>query len=386
MDYKTLFFLLVFTAFSFNASRSETVSFEEFAGASDDVQRTILANAFRERISHAQNLYYRNAIEHEGRKNDNGREGEILGKGNLRVFSHWQLGMDYKIRREAYLNDPNAPPQVSNNYWDAREGVLRGTFRSEDMPGRVFGRIDTQYNSVLGFNDCFAFLLVGGGSEADGRAPDLYLFPHLIENESGWVIACLSEEGKIQLSFEFEPKGAFWEGDSTGKRTLVLAPDKSFMPVMGLMRRTTKLDDGELFWKEESFYVEESQLVAHVWMPTKLKYVARQSSPEILTDFDIKRSNISEISHGNVTRADVTLTFSEGTEVVDVINGISYKTDARGEPILSTIVPLYDLDPSHANMQLPEPPDRTINWVLIVIGIVLIILGLYIYFRKRYAS
>jgi len=382
MNYKALVFSLVCVTMTSYARGGESVPYEQFSNLSLVEQKSVLVKAFNERIVHASNLYYRNAIEHEMRKNDNGREGKLAGNPSRRVFSHWQLGKDYKIRREAYLRDPNAPPQVSFSYWNAREGVVKGTFQSEDMPGRIFGRVDTQYDSVLGLNNCFTFFLAGGGSEE--KEPHLYLFPHLIENESRWVIVSLSEEGKIQLSFEFEPKDVFVGGGDTGKRTLVLDPDKNFMPVRGVMRRTATLEDGELFWREESFYVEESQLVAHVWMPTKLKYVSQQSRPVALTDFNIRRSNISEISHGNVTKADVTLQFSEGTEVVDVLKGISYKTDARGNPIQSTIEPLYGLDPSQVKM--PEPPKSKINLMLMTVGILMIIIGLYLAIVKRLRS
>jgi hypothetical protein len=388
MNCKSLVITLVCATITGYAWGGESVSYEQFSNLSLADQKSILVKAFNDRILHASNLYYQNTVVLETRKNDNGSEGEIMiignGKSPRRVFSHWQLGKDYKIIREAYLRDSSAPPQVSHNYWDASEGVLKGTFQSEDMPGRRFGRIDTQYNSVLGLNNCYTFFLVGGGNEE--TEPDLYLFPQLIENESGWVIVCLSEEGKIQLSFEFEPKGVTRRSSDTGKRTLVLDPDKNFMPVSGMMRRTAIMNDGEFFWREDSFYVEESQLVAHVWMPTKLKDVFRQSSPEILTDFHIQRANISEISHGTVTKADVTLKFSEGTEVVDVVQGISYKTDARGEPVPETIEQLYELDPSHVGMPQPEKRDRTVNWVLIIVGIVMIIIALYMMLRKRYAS
>jgi LPXTG-motif cell wall-anchored protein len=88
-----------------------------------------------------------------------------------------------------------------------------------------------------------------------------------------------------------------------------------------------------------------------------------------------------EMEQGKVTKGDVTMKFPIGTEVTDAIQGISYKTDVDGEPIESTIQPLYGLDPSQ--VKLPEPPKRKINIVFIVAGSLLIITALYLYFKKR---
>jgi LPXTG-motif cell wall-anchored protein len=88
-----------------------------------------------------------------------------------------------------------------------------------------------------------------------------------------------------------------------------------------------------------------------------------------------------EIEYDKVTPNDITLLFPENTTVTDAIKGVSYKTDANGEPIESTIQPLYGLDPSQ--VKLPEPPKRKINIVFIVAGILFIVTALYIHFKKR---
>jgi len=147
------------------------------------------------------------------------------------------------------------------------------------------------------------------------------------------------------------------------------------------VRTSLKRDSGEEIWRERSFFVEESQLVSHVWMPTTLKTIAQSSA---LGDvFSTRKVKISDMSHGTVTESDVSLTFPEGTEVTDAIEGISYKTDASGNAIPSTMEYLYDFDPSHAAMPLPESKDRTVNYVLIVIGIVLILIALYMMLHQR---
>ncbi|MDR0704007.1 MAG: LPXTG cell wall anchor domain-containing protein [Planctomycetaceae bacterium] len=97
--------------------------------------------------------------------------------------------------------------------------------------------------------------------------------------------------------------------------------------------------------------------------------------------FSISKVNIHEIEYDKVTPNNITLLFPENTTVTDAIKGISYKTDANGEAIESTIEPLYGLDPSQ--VKLPEPPKRNINIIFIVAGIVLIVTALYLQFKKR---
>jgi len=310
----------------------EDVSFEVFAGSPHGVQRLVLVKAFRDRVLHAKNLYYHNTVDLEVRKNQNGQKNEDEEISRVRrCYSHWQLDINYRMRVEIYPTKPTNPFQIVDLSWNSREGVLKNTFQSKDMEGRIFGRIDTQIDHIVRFNDCFTFWLQGGSLEDSVSHPS-YLFPHLLENEERWVIVCLLEEGNIQLSFEFDPKAnVFFEG-GTGQRTLVLNPDKAFLPVEGMARRSVHLENGELFWIEENFYVEESQRVSHVWMPTKLKTVVRDSS--MPGKFSIRRVSVSDISHGSVTESDVSLTFPEGTEVVDAIEGVAYKTDAKGNAIL----------------------------------------------------
>jgi hypothetical protein len=94
--------------------------------------------------------------------------------------------------------------------------------------------------------------------------------------------------------------------------------------------------------------------------------------------------NVTDITHGQVTMADMHLEFPEGTAVVDAINGIFYKTDASDNAIESTIEPLYDVDPSQVKM--PPPPKEKytiINYILMTIGIVMILWALYTMIQKR---
>ena len=388
MDYRALFFLLI-CVFSDCALCNEQGLFADFANSSTDVQKSILAKAFNERISHAKNLFYQNTVELELRKHDNGEEGEeILGVGdsrNRRSYAHWQLNDDYRMKVGICLAGSAEPGQWVDLVWDSREGILKNMFQSRSVEGRTFGRIDTQLDQVVMFNDAFAFWLQGGAIDnrtpANLLEPHPYLFPHLLENENVWVIECLPQEGNVRLSFEYTPKFPLimYVKNTVGKRTLTLDSSKGFMPVSGMSRWNIEFDNRRDAWKEERFDVEESQMVAHVWMPIRLKTVVRSSAAS--DRFSIRRINVSEISHGNVTRADVTLQFPKGTEVTDAIDGTAYKTDARGNPIESTTEPLYDIDPSH--VEIPQPKGKSpIQYVFLVIGILLILLAFYMMFRK----
>jgi hypothetical protein len=91
---------------------------------------------------------------------------------------------------------------------------------------------------------------------------------------------------------------------------------------------------------------------------------------------------ISDIEFGTVTKKDVELLFPEGTEVVDAIRGISYKTDAKGNAIEATIEPLYGLDPAHV-AEIPVKKFGLLNYVFAAAGLILIITALCLKFRKK---
>jgi hypothetical protein len=83
-----------------------------------------------------------------------------------------------------------------------------------------------------------------------------------------------------------------------------------------------------------------------------------------------------------VNKKDISITFPEGTYVVDSMSGIAYKTDANGEAIQSTIEPLYCLDPS--KVQMPEEkPNRTWNDVLIILGLAMIGYSAYLQIKNE---
>jgi len=128
---------------------------------------------------------------------------------------------------------------------------------------------------------------------------------------------------------------------------------------------------------------EKSPQIATCFPYRRLYELLASSSLGDLDHINIHTLQITDVEFGTVKQSDVEIVFPEGTEVVDAINGTFYKTDARGNPIESTMEYLYDFDPSHAAVPLPEPESRTVNYVLMVIGIVLILIALYMMLHQR---
>ena len=383
MNCRVILSCLFCVAFVEHASCAESMAYERFASADISYQRDVLVKAFEERVLHAKNLYYRCTVTLEVRKNEGGKESETIENSKVEnVYSHWQLSDNYRMNIEIYRAWSHDPIQLIGVSRNAREGFTKNIFRAKEIEDRIFGRIDTKLDPIVEFN-LFTFWLQGGGMDTTDNdvphEPYPYLFPHLLANVEKWNIVCLPENEMVQLFFKSDSKYYPVENSIEERTTLMLAPDKGFMPVKGHYHHSMTFG-GVKGWREANFFVEESQPVSNVWMPVSLKIVSQ--SVAIPDKFSIKKVKISDMIHGNVTESDIFLEFPEGTEVTDAINGIAYKTDTKGEPIQSTIEPLYGLDPSHARLQVPKP-DRTINWMLIAVGVVMILVALYMLLQKR---
>jgi hypothetical protein len=365
---------------------SSLSTIEHFSKLSLIEQKKLLAEKFQKRMEFAENLFYRSEIRTERYQSKNGSVGERIANSLLRRnFAHWQLKDDSRFDIEFFDSNKEEPVMWASACWDSKEGVCRNFVKNEASINRVFGRIDTTFDSAVLPNDTFSFWLQGGSS---GTYPQPhYMFLHFLEHQDEWNIVVPFEESKIQISVDFISKIKPSSNTCTnGEITIVIDPAKDYMPIRGSIRGELPLPDGRRPWWKENFTVKESVLKDGIWMPVSLENVAgRASSRDSLPKtFSVKEVKITELEHGNVTQSDVTVTFSEGTEVVDAINGISHKTDANGEPIESTIQPLYGLDPSH--IKLPEPPKRKINIVFIIAGILLIATALYILVKTHRKS
>ena len=371
------FDLLVFCSLSMFASDFLSADeFDRFATMSNRERTAHLTQVFEKRMKHADNLAYTLESSMGYRKFKEPNTDVVVSR---KVIEH-------KILKDSYTMQIDAPPDVRGGgyhqlisiFSDGKEGVTKNYLNSPPDTGDAFwGRIDTKEDPITRENYYTAWL---NDNFNYGYSPqptgDYFLFPGLLRYKDHWKIAVDSIERVVKLSSPYPQ--VFIADEFVGIRKLTLDPEKGFMPLIEEYRWDAKFQNTN-DWYEGGFFVEDSVLVGDVWMPVKVTSYFR--TPSHQENEVLIKMNIAEMKQGQVSKSDMSLKFPEGTSVVDAINGIAYKTDARGNPIQSTIEPLYGLDPSQVKM--PEPPKSTINMVLMTIGIVMILIGLYIAVMKR---
>ena len=351
--------------------QSSPTKLEAFSALSLSEQKQVLKNTFEERLKKMENIYYCMETYVYG---DTVSERDVA---LIRQFKHWQLRTAYRMDVEQIPKNSKVPNHLMSFAFDPREGEIRGTFRPNESV-RKFGRIDNSANPTVWDNRYRIWLnqefALPGADSLDDSA---YIFANALKQHGNWAIISPFENQKIQLTHDYQRRSDRVDGG--GKRTLVLDPEKDFLPIQGHWEWEGIPDgDGKRRWEKKTFVVEKSEVFNGVWMPLVIQESIRW---HVHPDLVIIKITVKDMTIGNVTASDITLKFDEGTEVTDAIKGIFYKTDARGEPIQSTIKPLYGLDPSQVKM--PEPPKSKVNLVLMTIGIVMIIIGLYLAIQKR---
>jgi hypothetical protein len=127
------------------------------------------------------------------RKDEDGKEDEI-GGFNRRTYTHWQLDDNYRMDIEMFPDNSTISNHRVSLSWDAGEGVMKNTFQSNEIEGRIFGRVDTRIERIVESND-YVFWLQGGAFDTKIRP---YLFPLILENKAKWDIVCLAEDKMIQ--------------------------------------------------------------------------------------------------------------------------------------------------------------------------------------------
>jgi hypothetical protein len=347
---------------------------ENFSKLSLIEQKKLLAEKFQKRMEFAENLFYRSEIRTESYQNNNGVPGERIGDSfTRRQFAHWQLKNDYQYNIEFFEPPKEEPLMWATANWNGQEGECKNIVKNESIIGRVFGRVDTKFDQAVLPNDKYTFWLQGGSSETYPQPH--YMFLHFLEHQDEWDIVVPFENNKIQVSVNFIPKSKKSPNLSgKGNISIVIDPEKNYMPVRGNIRGDITASNGNNVWWTVEFIVQQSELINDIWMPVLLKTIASGSIQS--HTLPVATIKITEMEQGKVTKDDVTFQFPEGTEVTDAIKGVSYKTDANGELVESTIQPLYGLDPSQ--VKLPEPPKRKINIVFLVAGVLMIVTALYI--------
>jgi hypothetical protein len=305
----------------------------------------------------------------------------------------WLLEDAYRIATKTL--DPTDDHKVVQDYqssFSKPKGEMRGI--SNDPYGGVtetkfFGRIDTVQDLAV-MENLFLSWLSDKFVTSETRMikfDDFYLFPFLLRWRNSWEIVLLPDEQLVKILLSFDEPLPFGEDRAThqvGRKTLVLDPQKGFLPVqIDTFWEELPKPPGSMY-RTDKCTVEESGMFDSFWVPTVLKYeILESSSLEGLDQINVYSLNISDIEFGTVKQSDVEIVFPEGTEVVDAINGISYKTDDRGEPVESTIEPLYGLDPLQVDLPRPKKKYMVIRYVLLIIGTALILRGLYKMFQKR---
>ena len=376
-------FVLMCSCLRADGLLSEVDEFSNFSLMSNDKEKVnCLSLAFELRMKHAKNLSYKVEVGLGARKFNN-----FLGAGGVdgatfrSIYEHKIFNNSYTMRIEALQGERDWYQKVST-FFDGKEGITKGYVNAPPNTVDAFlGRIDTVADPILRENYYISWL--SDNFQTEFHRADYFLFPCLLRHKDQWKIESNNTERVIKLTSPYPQR--FVADKFDGTRVLTLEPQKGFMPLGGEFRWEATRRGGNR-WYEEKFAVEDSRLIGDVWMPIKMMSWRRTSEdPE--NEFFAKLT-VKEIIHGQVSETDMTIRFPKGTFIVDAIEGISYKTDANGNPIESTAEYLYDLDPTQANVPLPEPKNRTVNYVLIVIGIVLILIALYmmLYQRRRNAS
>ncbi|MDR2755319.1 MAG: hypothetical protein LBC20_06395 [Planctomycetaceae bacterium] len=383
VGYLTWFILLIFLiAQSFilaNNKESQFTKFESFKELDSVKQRLLLKQVFEQYLTFSHNLSYKIEVISEFRKYSSDSAGELIESPTRKTFSYKVFQNKFKLDIE-YFSSDNKITEISSVFYDRDEGEGRSVSQlAGQLENNYFGRIDTIQNPIVVGNDYQHWLNDTFHDETLNPFVDKnsYLFPWLLNNQDQWQITLLHEQRSIQIHVPYKPN---FELDTIdGMRKLILDPEKGFMPIEGESRWNGSFKNGIKIYREEKFEVKESNLIDNVWMPLVLIESTHSSSaPEQICVSKIK---IIEIEHGQLIDEDMAFKFPKDTRVTDAIKGIFYKTDVNGEPVESTIQPLYGLDPSQ--VKLPEPPKRKINVVFIVTGILLIVTALYIHFKKR---
>lgn len=284
-------------------------------------QREVLRAVFEDRLEHARNISYSSVLEITNHRLDGEKIGKVISPSIRFHHKHWRLGDSYRMASDIYVTaDGKDAAQFSQAGFNAADGVARMLVRT-DGSNQMSGRIDTDQDQFVD-NNRYAYWLDGDDPEhGDAEFLIRYTLAHLDEA----TLSFPQGENLVQLTVPWKP--LFSRTKSLGFRHLWLDPAKAYLPVKGKARWD---QEGGANWRTEEFVVEESRLVADVWMPTRLKEFLRVGHvPNVVS---ISESEVLQIDHGTVTPQDLTVVFPPGTEVLDAIEGVSYVVGTDGKP------------------------------------------------------
>jgi hypothetical protein len=292
---------------------------EEFLDLPRSSQIDHLVSVFERRLEHSQNLSCDVEVSTFVYENRNGRPGRLKEETPFRKFKTWLLHDSYRVdtlmfeikRKDLIVNS------VSSGY-DAVNGVTRAAQRptSHGIPA---GRIDAVHDPIVRDNRYLYWLRGGHPDEEEA------LFTNLLRYRDEFEIAP-DADGNLRLTVPYQPS---WATESGGRRTFILDPRKAFLPIRGDSRWDRSSPELKE-WRTEKFLVERSELVGDVWLPSLIREeITSSSAPEVLEAHTIEASHFSQ---GNVTPADLVVSFDAGMKIVDATNGVWYTADANGLP------------------------------------------------------
>ena len=319
-----------------------SMSAAAFARLSPAEQRASLVRVFQRRLEHSRDLYYETEqiwrsyenYNNQDREASRGYEeaGRMLGQlpSNRVKCRHWRLGDSFRMDEEGYDKPSNVQwSSRSSEGVNAEEGIGRIADVSKDPKSPPSAQVVYPFDPLD--NNRYILWLDGKHSldllYGQPRRDD-YLFHHLVDHQAQFEITPLPDRDKVRLAFDWKPS---WATSAGGKRVYLLDPQKGFLPV----ECDSRYDDPSTMpprklWRIEKFFVEESRLVGDVWMPTKLtETLAASTVPDRISVWAIK---VLRIERGTVKPADLMVRFTEGMNIVDVIEGVTYVADAQGNP------------------------------------------------------
>ena len=263
---------------------------EEFRQLPPSDQKAIVAHAFEHRLNKARNMYFESQTRLAMYAYHNGKLGKELSKMNGGNYRHWNLGSSYRIDSVKGGADVSKPVAWVSSGFDSEAGRGRYTVRlTEAEPGS--GRIDVIEDPVV-FANRYRYWLDG---KKNPKAE--YLIRYFFDNRKNFTIDFPASKNYVRLIVPWQPVVS---DKPIGTREILLDSSKGFLPIEGNASWRLKTPAGEPWWRTEEFYVESSQLVGDVWMPTKLKeLIGTDAIPDKVNVWD---TEVLKIEVGNVKR------------------------------------------------------------------------------------
>lgn len=368
-----------------------SIPIEEFCKLSIADQKAIIVTAFEHRLQHAKNLFVETTRDVNIHTGEHGILGEVVAQGAFRRVQQWRLNGSYRWRLNgSYRMDTETFTRKDGNLvaksiisssFDGASGVGRHTIRSVDNTGPASGRIDVVHDTITS-DDRYMYWL-------DGEFPhkEDYLFYNLLLNRESWQIEAPIEGDRVRLISAWTLP---WS-KVPGERELLLNTSKAFLPLKVSSRFSDVLQNGKPLWRTEDIFVEDSELVGDVWMPTQFEERISTSSvvPTRIAKYEIK---VLRIKHGDVSSSDLDVPFSKGMQIVDAIKGETYYVGADEKP-LEPVERLFGKDSPTARVYpitAEEPDVGKLRFgygaLLVNLGVVLLVVGYVIWRRYRHPS